>query len=120
MAANAIYGGYSLDLTTLATTNGTPVNLHDRTIIGAFLLTDTGTHVGSVSFQVSNDGDNWSDDIQVRNMSTGVYVTSISVASGTANNDFIELETAANFIRAVYTHSSGTGTLSVLFSRKAG
>ena len=67
----------------------------------------TGTPTGSLTIQVSNDGDSWS---------TSAAVASANPAGG-AGSGMIELETAAAFARLVYT-GSGAGSMNAHFVGK--
>lgn len=69
----------------------------------------TGSASGTISIQGSVDGTTYSD------MGLG-----ISNVVGVADNRFIDLtETAADYVRLVYTNTGGTGTLTVKGSAKS-
>lgn len=74
-----------------------------------FQIVYTGSPTGSFSIEVSNDETTW----QAVALSTGVS------AAGSADNHFIDVETASKFIRLVYTFSSGTGSLNVHITAKS-
>ena len=68
-----------------------------------------GTPVGDFTVEVSNDESTWVE-----------LTLSVAVAAtGGANDAFIDVETAAKFVRLVYTSSSSTGTLQVHITGKS-
>lgn len=69
----------------------------------------TGTPTGAFTVEISNDGSTWVE----LTLSTAI------AAAGSADEAFIDAETAAKFIRLVYTRSSGTGTLNVHITAKS-
>lgn len=68
-----------------------------------YQLVWTGTPTGTFTIEISNDEVSWID----------VPLDTAITAAGSADQAFIDLETAAKFTRVVYTRSSGTGTLNV-------
>lgn len=79
------------------------------------LITNTGTHAGSVIIQLSNDGSNWVDYAFLD--SAGDIQTSLTVANGVANNDIVEVVSGAKFLRVFYDYTSGDGTIDVTVIR---
>ena len=82
------------------------IDLIDRI---AFQVNWTGTPTGQFFVQVSNDKTAWvtlplSEDV---------------VAAGVADDALIDVETAARYIRLIYTRTSGTGLVSVSTFAKA-
>lgn len=75
----------------------------------AFQFIWTGTGIGSIDLEVSSDGVKWT---AAKSGAPG--------PSGFDGDHVIEILTAMKFVRAVYSHVSGTGTLSVNFSGKRG
>ena len=69
----------------------------------------TGTPTGAFTVEISNDETTWVE----LTLSTPI------TASGSADDAFIDAETAAKFIRLVYTRTSGTGTLNVHITAKS-
>lgn len=69
----------------------------------------TGTPEGDFGVQVSLDGVNWS----------AYTLSPMPSATGSAGNEYVEInQTTAKFIRATYTATSSTGSLTILISGK--
>ena len=68
----------------------------------------TGTPTGIIDMEVSNNNEDW----------TKVNINGDN-PSGSADSSVLELETGARYVRAVYTATSGSGTLSVHYSLKS-
>jgi len=75
----------------------------------AFQFIWEGTGIGSIDLEVSIDGVNWT-----------LANSGAPGPSGASGDHVIEILTATRFVRAVYSHVSGTGTLSVNFSGTRG
>lgn len=68
----------------------------------------SGTAVGSLKLQVSNDNVNWTD-----------YAGStVAVTSGPGNAIWLEADAMYDKVRVVYTSTSGTGNLTVQINGK--
>lgn len=67
----------------------------------------TGTPTGPFEIQVSNSGVNWTT------------VDSSIAAAASADFGFVDLETAAKFIRVFFDRTSGTGTLTAYLTAKS-
>ena len=78
---------------------GPAVKIEGIDVIG-FQVSWTGTPTGTLTLQISNDGDVWA--------TSGAAAT--GNPAGGAANGFIELSTAAAFARLVFT-GSGAGSL---------
>lgn len=74
-----------------------------------YQISYTGTPTGDFTVEVSNDNSTW----QELTLSTPIS------AAGAPGNDFIDCETAAKYIRLVYTRTSGTGSLYVALTTKS-
>ena len=85
-----------------------PTNILHTDRVGC-QLTWTGTPTGSFSVEVSNDMTTWI---------TLTLSTSIT-ASGSADSAFIDVESAAKFVRIKYAATSGTGTLQAHITAKS-
>ena len=94
------------DMASNITGDSTNILYTDRV---SYQIKYTGTPTGSFSVQVSNDEETWED------LTLSVPVSAI----GSADNHFIDAESAANFIRLVYTASSGTGVLQAILVAKS-
>jgi hypothetical protein len=77
--------------------------------VGYQISFTTSDAIGTFSVEVSNDESVW------------VALTlSTPITAASANDDaFIDVETAAKFVRLVYTRSSGTGTLQAHMTAKS-
>jgi hypothetical protein len=79
--------------------------------LGLHFTAPSATHVGTLAVQISNDGMNWN----AVTLSTGA--TTIAVSSGAAVNEFVTVSSdvvkSANYLRVVYTATSGAGALTV-------
>lgn len=73
-----------------------------------YAINFTGSPTGTFSVEVSNDGTNWIE------MTLSTAIT----AAGSADDHFIDVETAAKLIRLKYTFTSGTGSLNVSLTAK--
>ncbi len=69
----------------------------------------TGTPNGSFSVEVSNDDSTW----------VALTLSASVTASGSADDAFIDVESACKFIRLKYTASSSTGTLQAHITGKS-
>ena len=69
----------------------------------------TGTPVGTFSVEVSNDSVTWA----------AVVLSPAVAAAGSADNAFIDVESAAKFMRIKYTAGSSTGTLNIHITGKS-
>ncbi len=94
------------DMSSDITSEGTNILYMDRV---GYQLSWTGTPNGTFSVEVSNDGETWVEAA----LSTPV------TATGSADAAFIDVETAAQFVRLVYTASSSVGTLNVHITGKS-
>ena len=75
----------------------------------AYQLYWTGTPTGTFDVQVSGDNTNWAS----------LPLNPVPAATASSGSAFIDIyQTAANYIRVVYTRTSGSGTLNVLISAK--
>lgn len=95
-------GDMSSDITSAST------NIMNTDRVG-YQLSYSGTPTGTFSVQVSNDESVWVD----------VTFDSTPTAAGQAGTDFLEVETAAKFVRLVYTATSGTGSLDAHITAKS-
>lgn len=96
-----------------ATSMGASINCPSTNIMYVdrvgYQISYTGTPTGTFTVQVSNDNTTWQD----------LTLSAAVTASGAAGNDFIDCETAAKYIRLVYTRTSGTGSLFVALTTKS-
>ena len=69
----------------------------------------SGTPNGTFSVEVSNDSSVW----------VALTLSAAVTASGSADDAFIDVETAARHVRLVYTASSSTGTLQAHITAKS-
>lgn len=67
----------------------------------------TGDPTGTLSIQVSNRGEDWSS------------IDSTITPAGVSDYDFVDVETAAKFIRLSYSRTSGSGTLKAYLVAKS-
>jgi hypothetical protein len=74
-----------------------------------YQLSWSGTPTGDFTVEISNDETNWIE----------MTLSATISAAGSADTAFIDCETAAKFIRLVYTSSSGSGTLQVKITGKS-
>jgi hypothetical protein len=74
-----------------------------------YQLVWTGTPVGTFSVEVSNDDTTWAE------LTLSTEIT----GGGAADNAFIDVETAAKFVRVKWTNSSSTGTLQAHITAKS-
>ena len=74
-----------------------------------FQLSWTGTPTGSFSIEVSNDEVVW----------VALTLSATVTAAGSADDAFIDAETAAKFIRVKYSDTSGSGTLQAHITAKS-
>jgi len=74
----------------------------------SFQFVWTGTPTGTIDIELSNDGSTWTP--------AGL---SGSDPAGSAGNAILEIETASKYARAVYSSTSGSGSLSVHYSAKS-
>tara|TARA_R110002126_G_scaffold132271_1_gene276332 strand:+ start:231 stop:572 length:342 start_codon:yes stop_codon:yes gene_type:complete len=102
------YDEYIVATSMTSTITGDSTNiLHTDRV--SYQIAYTGTPNGTFSVQVSNDETTWED-----------LTLSVAIAAiGSADNHFIDAETAAKFVRLVYTASSSTGTLDVKLTAKS-
>lgn len=107
---DTVHSGYLFNAeSAAASVNSKILDFEDADTASFHFTSNTGTHVGTLKIQVSNDGSNWVD----------VSGLSVAVASGTANNDMLVLQTdGSKYARAAYTATSGTGTLTVIAHKK--
>ena len=75
----------------------------------SYQISFTGSPTGTFSVQISNDKSIWED------MTLSVAITAV----GSPDNHFIDCETAAKYIRLVYTRASGSGVLNVKLVAKS-
>lgn len=75
----------------------------------AFQFLWTGSGIGSIDLEVSIDGVNWT-----------LAKSGAPGPSGAPGDHVIEILTACKWVRGVYSHVSGSGTLSVNFSGTRG
>ena len=94
------------DMSASITADGTNILYTDRV---GYQIDWTGTPTGDFTVEVSNDEDTWVE----LTLSTAI------AAGGSADSAFIDVETAAKFVRLKYTRSSGTGTLNVHITAKS-
>lgn len=92
------------DMSSSITSSSTNILYTDRV---GYQLVWTGTPSGTFTLEVSNDETTWVS------VDTGI------LASGAAGDAFIDFETAAKFVRLVYTASSGSGTLNAHITAKS-
>ena len=85
-----------------------PTNIQYMDRVGV-QLSWTGTPTGDFTVEVSNDKVVWNE------LTLSVAIT----AAGSADDAFIDAETAARFFRVVYTRTSGTGTLQAHIAGKS-
>ena len=102
------YDKYIVAGSMAATVTGPSTNILHTDRVG-YQIVFTGTPTGTFTAEVSNDETTW----EPLTLSVGI------TAAGSADNHFIDCETAAKFIRLVYTRSSGTGTLDVKLIAKS-
>lgn len=69
----------------------------------------SGTPTGDFSVEVSNDNSTW----------IALTLSAVVAAAGSADDAFIDVETASKYIRLKYTASSGTGSLNVHITGKS-
>lgn len=72
----------------------------------------TGTPTGTISLEVSNAASPGASDW------TALTISGLVHPSGSAGSHYIELQLSATWIRAVYTRTSGSGTLTARISGK--
>lgn len=70
--------------------------------------TGGGSPVGTMSLQASTDGTNWSD----------ISTSTLSVSGNSGNNIFNVKDVYYNFVRLVYTRTSGTANVSITLISK--
>lgn len=91
------------------------VDIARCSVCGVQLVSPSGTRVGTIAVQESINGDDWSP-VQFAD-----ETTSIAVSSGSALSDLKNLAgLGGQFLRVVFTSTSGTGTLQVWAFPKAG
>jgi hypothetical protein len=91
-----------------ASVTGPSTNIMNTDRVG-FQIVWTGSPTGDFTVEISNDATTWTE----MTLSTPV------AAAGSADNAFIDCESAAKYIRLVYTRTSGTGTLNVHITAKS-
>ena len=94
------------DMSSDITSDSTNIMHTDRV---GYQLVWTGTPNGVFTVEVSNDEVTWAE----LTLSTAI------TAAGSADNAFIDCETAAKYIRCKYTASSSTGTLQAHITAKS-
>ena len=94
------------DMSSNITSDSTNILHMDRV---GYQLSWTGTPTGDFYVDVSNDGTTWIE----QTLSTAV------AAAGSADDAFIDAETAAKYIRFRYVASSGSGTLQAYVTGKS-
>jgi|GEM_PF-4761564 len=105
---DTIQGGHLIkDGDMSASITGKSMNIEGATVVGVQLTSASATHVGTVAIQMSNDGTNWTT------------VESFTVAASTVLDQWFDLvEVGGRSLRAIYTRTSGNGTLNVTACRK--
>lgn len=94
------------DMSSNITSPSSNILYQDR---AGYQLVWTGTPVGTFSVEVSNDETTW----------TELTLTTAITGGGAADNAFIDVETAAKYVRVVWTASSSTGTLQAHITSKS-
>lgn len=94
------------------------LNMQDGGTVSLHIQSASNTHVGTFAVQLSNDNSNWVTASFYN--SSGALVSSIAASSGSAVGDIVELNVASRFLRVYYTATSGTGTATIIASRKGG
>ena len=103
------YDSLLVDQSMSATFQSDSTNILHMDRIGYQISFTTSDAVGTFSVEVSNDESVW------------VALTlSAAVTAASSNDDaFIDVESAAKFVRLVYTRASGTGTLQAHITGKS-
>ena len=94
------------DMSSNITSSSTNILHMDRV---GYQLVWTGTPTGDFSVEVSNDDSTWQ----------AISFDTTPDAAGSAGSHFLEIETAAKFIRLKYTAGSGSGTLQAHITGKS-
>jgi hypothetical protein len=94
------------DMSGTLTSLSTNIQYLDRV---GYHIVFTGSPTGTFSVEVSNDDTNYVE----------VTLTTAITASGSGDTAYIEVESAAPFVRLKYTFSSGTGSLTVTLTGKS-
>jgi hypothetical protein len=96
-----------LNIPTLATTTSASIDL-SNIVAFSIQFTWTGTPTGTVSINASCDGTNWT------------LIPNSSAATGGAAGNFLVnyFEAGFRYIQAVYTNTSGTGTVIAVYNGK--
>ena len=94
------------DMSSDVTSSSTNILHMDRV---GYQLSWSGTPTGTFSVEVSNDESVW----------VPLTLSASVAAAGSADDAFIDCETAAKFIRFKYTASSGSGTLQAHITGKS-
>lgn len=114
--------GILVDETLSANFNMEKVHLAATRIFSFQIHIDNTNLVGSLGVEVSNDGDNWIaaswSKVDPSDSTSSILVSSEAVTSGTDVDLFIRgVDVPATYFRVTWTHTSGSGKLSV-FTRK--
>ena len=102
------FSGLIVDGDMSSTVTGPSTNILHMDRVG-LQLKWTGTPTGTFSVQISNDNTNW----------IAMDLSSAVSATGSADDAFIDVESAAKYVRLVYTATSGSGTLNVHITSKS-
>lgn len=94
------------DMSDSITSTGTDFFNADRV---GYEIIWTGNPVGSFTVEVSHTGRTW----------TTLTLSEEITAAGTDDHAFIDIESAAKYIRLKYTRDSGTGTLNAFVCSKS-
>lgn len=103
----AMFGASGADLSTASTTSQNTSGLYMDNI--GIVVTWTGSPVGTLVIQHSNDGSKWLDFD---------FGSTINI-DGTTDNHYIYInQFPGDYIRAIYTKTSGTGNLKASLNMK--
>lgn len=108
----SVAGGKIIDAQSMAADIASEIIQMDNSDLCTIQLESaSGTRVGTIAIQVSNDKTTWYTPT-ITQVSTGSEVSSISVVTSTSVADCIEIANFGwRFLRIYYTYTSGTGTL---------